>query len=361
MRDFLHSPLNEKKVIRHGKKYIRYEILGGDGPGASKTRVHFDDGSHEDCDVLISAEGSGSRANKQLGLNNIVEVKTMGAGGVLGKCHLPSSVLSSLPLPLLEKGTLFTSTASASIFAAAYLPDGLASSTQASSQSHDLSRATKPSEYDESQASLMVAITWQEGISSAEASQLPDKKEFLRKKLSEGGCHPDYLKLVDALDASAIQGFPVRTAKHTPVNWRQKALARSTASSDRNIANPRVWLMGDAIHPMLPSRGMGANQAIHDAADALSPLLELARQKALHGCCTDQQVQAQLALYEAAMIPRAFVWVKRSAVQVLPDLDSFRGKMMLLSMRIMLAFVGTFMGILKLFGWKPKDDAPELP
>lgn len=162
----------------------------------------------------------------------------------------------------------------------------------------------------------MVGMGWAEGPSSAETSQLPDKKAFMREKLVEAGYHQDYLKLIDALDPDAIQSVPWRYARGTAVNWRQKLKSNKKNSLDQSIANPRVWLIGDAMHPMLPSRGMGANQAIHDTADALGPLLELAKQKSLTCCLTDDDVRRQLDVYERAMIPRAFGWVKRSSAQV---------------------------------------------
>ena len=315
LREFLQAPLREKSIMRYGKKFVRFEVIDADGtPGQSTIRAHFEDGSSEDCDILLSAEGSGSRVNKQLGCNNIIEDDSLGAGGLLGKCHLPWSVLRTLPRPLIEKGTIVTTTASTRLFAAAYLPDSLAPSQKAS-VSGDLSGLKKPSNYDEEQASLMFGFSWMEGPSSIEAAQLPDRKAFMREKLAETRCHPDFFKLIDALDPDAIQSVPWRYAKNIPVDWRRKVLL-SKSNLDRSIAHPRVWLIGDAIHPMLPSRGMGANQAIHDTADALSPLLELAKQKNLTGLLSDDDVRVQLDVYERAMIPRAFTWVKRSSAQV---------------------------------------------
>ncbi|KAE8308936.1 hypothetical protein BDV41DRAFT_591676 [Aspergillus transmontanensis] len=361
LRDFLQAPLRDKNIMRYGRKFVRFEVIDDDEtPGQSKIRAHFEDGSSEDCDILLSAEGSGSRANKQLGCNNIIEDDSIGAGSLLGKCHLPWSVLRTLPRPLIEKGTIFTTAASAMLFAAAYLPDSL-SPSQKASVSGDLSGLKKPSNYDEEQAFLMVGFGWMEGPSSIEAIQLPDTKAFMRGKLAETRCHPDFFKLIDALDPDAIQSVPWRYAKTIPVDWRRNLLLSKKSSLDRSIANPRVWLIGDAIHPMLPSRGMGANQAIHDTADALGPLLELAKQKDRIGLLSDDDIRVQLGVYERAMIPRAFTWVKRSSAQVLPNMDSFKGKAVIAGLRLVLMVVGGLMNVMRFLGWKPKDDAPELP
>ncbi|KAG7430240.1 hypothetical protein Forpi1262_v008368 [Fusarium oxysporum f. sp. raphani] len=314
LRNFLQKPLQERDAIWFGKKFVRYEVLQGEVAGQSSIRVHFSDDTHHDCDVLISAEGSGSRINKQIGLNNIITEVAPGHGGYLGKCHLPWSVLQTLPRQLLEKGTIYTGNSKAKVFAAVYLPECL-SSTKKTANS-DGSENLQPKNYDEDEASLFLGMAWTTGPEAAELPQFKDKKGLMKKKLDEAGFHPDFHKLVDAVDEEAIMTTPWRYARNdTPVDWRQQLLSTNEKKSDPSIPNPRVWLIGDSIHPMLPSRGMGANNAIHDTADALGPLLELAKLKTMHGSVTDGQVGDHLAVYEKAMMPRAFEWVKKSSNQ----------------------------------------------
>ncbi|KAF5548895.1 hypothetical protein FMEXI_4566 [Fusarium mexicanum] len=356
LRNFLQKPLQENDCIQFGKKYVRYEVLQAKVAGHSSIRVYFSDDTHHDCDVLISAEGSGSRVNKQIGLNNIITEVTPGHGGYLGKCHLPWSVLQTLPRQLLEKGTIYTGNSKAMVFAAVYLPEALLSSTT------DHTDILKPKNYDEDKASLFLGMKWTTGPEAAELPQVKDKKGLMKKKLTEAGFHPDFHKLVDAVDDEAVMTTPWRYAKNeTPVDWRRQLVSKSENSSDSSIANPRVWLIGDSIHPMLPSRGMGANNAIHDTADALGPLLELAKLKTANGSVTDEQVGDQLVVYENAMMPRAFEWVKKSSNQQLPDLDSFTGRGIIIGLRVMLFVVSGVVRCLRMFGWQPKDDAPELP
>jgi hypothetical protein len=45
----------------------------------------------------------------------------------------------------------------------------------------------------------------------------------------------------------------------------------------------------------------------------------------------------------------------------LPDLDSLTGRSIILGLRAMLFVVSGFMSCLRMFGWEPTDDAPELP
>ncbi|KAK8058902.1 hypothetical protein PG994_009350 [Apiospora phragmitis] len=300
LRSFLQAPLRAKNIMRYGMKFTGFDVVDGEASDESCIRVYFDDGSSQDCDILVSAEGSGSRANKQVGLNNIIEdVPKAGEGGFLGKCHLPWDVLRDLPRPLIEKGTIYTASSNARMFAAAYLPDEVRTSARSPAARRDLRRAEKPIDYDEDQASLFVGMAWEDGPSVAEASRLEDKKSVMRKMLEVSGFDPEYFKLVDALDPQEIQAVPWRHSKaDTPVDWREKLLAASKKSqTDPRIAHPRVWLVGDSIHPMLPYRGMGANQAIHDTADALGPLLELARRKTADGSVTDEELRCQVAVY----------------------------------------------------------------
>ncbi|KAK8066139.1 hypothetical protein PG997_012886 [Apiospora hydei] len=245
LRGFLQEPLRARGVMRYGMKFTGFDVVDGETSDdeSSRIRAYFEDGSSQDCDVLISAEGSGSRANRQVGLNNIIEDEPK-------------------------------------MFAAAYLPDELRPSAGSTTAKGGLANAEKPSDYDEDQASLFVAMAWADGPSAVEASQIEDKKSLMRKMLQASGFHPDYLKLVDALDPQEIMAVPWRHSKaNTPVDWRDRLVATGKNQSDPRIANPRVWLLGDSIHAMLPYRGMGANQAIHDIADALGPSSSLRERK----------------------------------------------------------------------------------
>lgn len=62
LRDALAAPVAAAGRLKYGCQFSRYEILGVDTPHEC-VRVWFEDGSHNDCDILIGADGSHSKVN----------------------------------------------------------------------------------------------------------------------------------------------------------------------------------------------------------------------------------------------------------------------------------------------------------
>lgn len=60
LRDALAAPVSAKGRLKYGCQFDRYEILNH-GTIDEKVRVWFEDGSHDDCDILIAADGSHSK------------------------------------------------------------------------------------------------------------------------------------------------------------------------------------------------------------------------------------------------------------------------------------------------------------
>jgi 2-polyprenyl-6-methoxyphenol hydroxylase-like FAD-dependent oxidoreductase len=70
--------------------------------------------------------------------------------------------------------------------------------------------------------------------------------------------------------------------------------------------------MGDAMHVMLPNRGMGGNQAMLDTT-VIGPLVTRLNEAArTQGAPSTGEIAASLKVYEQEMIPRAFYWVEAS-------------------------------------------------
>jgi 2-polyprenyl-6-methoxyphenol hydroxylase-like FAD-dependent oxidoreductase len=164
-----------------------------------------------------------------------------------------------------------------------------------------------PYEYDEKEASLMVGLNWPSDPAYPDINAVKDKRAYLMSKVKHW--HPGYTHAIEAIEERDIYTVQGRASKPLAKNWRRETQKSHPENPD--TGNPRVWMIGDAIHPMLPSRGMGANQALHDCADALIPLLELAEAKQ-KDAASDEQVFKAVRSYESKMIPRAFEWVKKS-------------------------------------------------
>ena len=113
--------------------------------------------------------------------------------------------------------------------------------------------------------------------------------------------------MLRAIDNDVVHVFQGRASSKPSKNWRSQV--KQTADSAKG--NDHVWLLGDSIHPMLPSRGMGGNQAMNDTADMLPRILELA-EKSAAGQLREADYSTAVQVYEAAMIPRAFKWVATS-------------------------------------------------
>lgn len=117
LRDILIAPLQERGIIQFGKAFQGYEVLQGND-GQESVRVHFADGTTDTCDILVGADGSGSRVrshnigstyvrgqsgllmrylqiNKQVGARNIVPIDSHAM--ILSKGPLPEDWPEKLP------------------------------------------------------------------------------------------------------------------------------------------------------------------------------------------------------------------------------------------------------------------------
>lgn len=60
LRDLLAQPVADSGKMSYKKSFQRYEILQQED-GSERVRVWFDDETHDDCDILVGADGSHSR------------------------------------------------------------------------------------------------------------------------------------------------------------------------------------------------------------------------------------------------------------------------------------------------------------
>ncbi len=234
-------------VLVFGKRCASYaEDAGG-------VEIRFADGSSAQADVLVGADGVGSRV--RAGLLPDFEAVDIGVRCVYGKVPLTPEVRSILP-PAFLRGFNFVTDGTGP--GAAFAP---------------VLFRTPPEEYGDYLMAVLTGTNAQLGHSDDELFTMSPADLWSIVTRSAAGWHPVIRELVAAGDADAAFPITLRTCVRVP-SW----------------SSPRVTLLGDAVHPMTPAAGAGANTALWDAA-----LLT----RALTG---DTPVAGALTSYQEAMI-----------------------------------------------------------
>lgn len=266
-----------RDIIHYGKKCVAFE----DEPqGAVVAR--FEDGSSTISDVLIGADGAGSRLRAQL-LPHARRVET-GIVAVSGKLGLDANVRRATPEPILRGPTLVLGPKGCFMFASGvdYEDD-----TTGFRQCYDREKYVM---WGFSAHSETLDLT-------ANPAALSDRDATVAVMALMVDWHPALRRLGQTADPSTVTAFAVKTS--VPIQpW----------------ATQKVTLLGDALHNMTPFRGIGANTAWRDAAALRQALVAVARGRV-------DLVQA-LAAYEREMIGYGFAAVQTS----LKDMERFHAK-----------------------------------
>lgn len=123
----------------------------------------------------------------------------------------------------------------------------------------------------------------------------------------------------DEEGANDMYAAQLRASTKPAKDWRT-----SQQHTTKEEGHPRVWLLGDAIHAMQPTRGMGGNQAMLDCADMLPEILKLNAEAESGKPPSLDEIRVSCNAYEARMLDRAFDWVQKSggATMLVSDLSS---------------------------------------
>lgn len=232
-------------VVHFEKRFTKYE-QHPDG----KVTAFFDDGSSATGDVLIAADGSGSRVRKQY----LPQAKLVDTGliGITGKTPLTDETRTLLPKKMIEGVSLVHGPRGfMCIFHVMQFPWDTHGELKHSigSTEVELIRNWPGLLYDNSRDYIM----W--GFAAA-THWLPEdtmerKGEEIQKLAQEliSDWHPNLRKIYSMGDPGSC--FPLNVRTSEPVEqW----------------PTTNVTLIGDAIHTMTPGRGVGANTALRDAA-----------------------------------------------------------------------------------------------
>jgi 2-polyprenyl-6-methoxyphenol hydroxylase-like FAD-dependent oxidoreductase len=253
-----------RDVVSFDKTFVSFEHAAD-----ARVSVRFADGSSASGDLLIGADGAGSRVRGQL-LPHAKRVDT-GIVAISGRFALDESARRETPLAVFQGPTLCMGPPGQFMFASAVeYPAG------------------KTPSYDQDEYVMwgFSARPRTLGISAPiENISGETAKELVLARMNEWD--PSLRHLVARADAATMSSFEVKSAQEVEP-WATK----------------NVTLLGDALHNMTPFRGMGANTALRDAAALREILIAVSR--------GERELLSGIADYERNMIDYGFAAVRAS-------------------------------------------------
>ncbi|KAK3053838.1 hypothetical protein LTR09_005118 [Extremus antarcticus] len=321
----LQRPLSEER-IHFGHDFDRYK-LGAENAGGVTIHFHNQDSVH--ADILIAADGSGSKINRQAGLNNKIKLK--GFTLIQARGTITAKIRDNLPRSLLDCGSvLFLGGDNISGFASVYSHPEL------------LGRERHQPQEEDDDHTLFWSVMLPASRGQAILKKCGDDKNMILQQLIDYARHG--LKLGDSLptifsSASSNLRTGLLTSSFKPTtDWRAG-----------KAENSGVVLIGDAIHPMTPGRGMGANQALNDAGNLVDSLLGARFQGSVP---TDDERSSLVQGFDKEMCERAFDMVKKSEQMTALDLSNSWGRAKIMVVRAMLTFIGWIVSTIEAIGLK---------
>jgi salicylate hydroxylase len=262
-------------VVHFGKTFARYE----EHPGG-RIVAHFGDGTAAEGDLLIAADGGGSRVRKQY-LPQAVRIDT-GVVGIAGKVFLNDATRRRIAPQLLDGIALVSARGGYGLFVAtqeyahAMRQDGIGGG-----DAHG-------GHLDNTQSYLMWALSGRRDRLGVVGEAPRDSKVLGAIALQAMDRWSDRLSdLVWLSDPATLSLLPIRTSLPVPP-WETS----------------RITLLGDAIHAMTPFRGIGANIALKDAARL--------RDAIVAGESGERPLIDAIQGYETEMLRYGFAAVKNS-------------------------------------------------
>lgn len=250
LREILLDGLDD--VISYGVSFVRYEIAG------DRVWVDLDDGSTLEADLLVGADGSGSRVRAQR-LPDL-QVITVGQVNIFGRTTLTPQTRQDIPAAALDG------------FCTVVSPDGRAMSLAAHRFANPPQAAA-----DELRPGLQLSsdhdyLMW---VLTVPHTLLPpgglpeDLVPYVAEQV--GQWQQSLARLVRASEPGSVHAATVRTSRR-PAPWTPQP----------------VTLLGDAAHPMIPA-GIGAAVALADAARLTDALAAVTATRSLTEAVADYE------------------------------------------------------------------------
>jgi 2-polyprenyl-6-methoxyphenol hydroxylase-like FAD-dependent oxidoreductase len=238
--------------VHFGRSFQRYEHR------PAGVRAHFADGTHVDADLLVGADGAGSRVRAQLLPDAYVD--ELGRS-VYGRTPLTPELRAAMPDPFINGFSRVMGSGGTGMGIGPFRAREPIAAAVARLAPE--ARLTPVDDY------LMWTVPLADGVE--------DLDDYVRRTTADW--HPTLRTLV--AEANAAETFAVTLHSARPVeSWD----------------DPHITLLGDAIHAMSPGRGEGANIALRDAETLCRTLIE----------------RRPIAEYQSAMLDYGFAAVNAS-------------------------------------------------
>jgi 2-polyprenyl-6-methoxyphenol hydroxylase-like FAD-dependent oxidoreductase len=236
-------------VIAFDRRFTHYE-QHPDG----RVTAFFDDGSSDTGDLLVGADGAGSRVRRQY-LPHATHTET-GLVGIGGKTLLTERTEALLPEPVQNGfGMYFDRRGQFGITHVMRMPWGRGG---VGVTEDELVSRWPGLRFDNTTDHVSWAITTSRTLAPADVLEREGADLVALAGELSGGWDPRWLELIDTSDPGAAVALSIRTADPVPA-W--------TPST--------VTMIGDAIHTMTPGRGAGANTALRDARELRDRLVRV--------------------------------------------------------------------------------------
>ena len=257
--------------IRFGRTVTGYRITG-----SGRVRVEFAEGGGDEGDLLVGADGVGSAVRRQLLPH--ATVRDLGLRCLYGRMTIDATTEGLVPEDF-HRG--FCWVADGDGHGAGFAP---------------VRYRSRPPDASDYLMTVLVATSQRLGLPDETLFGLPPEQLWQIAVTATAGWHPVLRQLLAHADPGSF--FPI--------------VIRAGERLDAWPSGP-VTLLGDAIHTMPPTGGVGANTALQDAATLSGALLAAARD----GTALTEAVAA----YERVMLPRGFDTIDnslRTAGQMFP-------------------------------------------
>jgi 2-polyprenyl-6-methoxyphenol hydroxylase-like FAD-dependent oxidoreductase len=266
--------------VHFGKTFTRYQECD------QRLIAHFDDGTSAVGDVLVAADGGGSRVRRQF-LPHAERIDT-GIVGIAGKVFLDGGNRDRIAPELLDGLALVSAKGGYSFFVAQQEIDGVALDALSAVGIGGID-ASAGGHFDNTRSYLMWALGARRRKFGIDGGEQELQGEPLRAiALRAMASWDERLQtLVRLADAGTINAIAMRTSRPLAA-WPTR----------------RVTLIGDAIHSMTPYRGIGANIALKDAVRLRDALVAADR--------GERPLIDAIRAYEAGMIDYGFKAVRAS-------------------------------------------------